>query len=219
MKREKDELISTNISKEMKAEDLLCITMGMKETWWTKGWVEVGIEKNILMILQLHDSRVSACEWLGYFVSAWPEGNVVLMVLQSGHAGERLLMRWFRTRHDKTNMLQWVDSALYCMHSLQAYPVSRNFRVSRNGKVSRKCYNNSRNLENFVDLLFFCKKTCFWCESETLLVWIWEMLIMIETWNLPSTAPEWRLHRDYVCINTHIISPEEGATWDSSIVR
>ena len=36
-------------------------------------------------------------------------------------------------------------------------------------QVSRKCYTISRNLGNLINLIFVCKKACFWCESEGIL--------------------------------------------------
>ena len=32
-----------------------------------------------------------------------------------------------------------------------------------------ECYKISRNVGNLIDILFFCNKACFWCESERLL--------------------------------------------------
>ena len=56
----------------------------------------------------------------------------------------------------------------------QTCQVSRNFReypeMEHDLQVSRKCYKISRNLGNLIDLIFFCKKACFGCESERSLV-------------------------------------------------
>ena len=52
--------------------------------------------------------------------------------------------------------------------------VSRNFSESsemeHDLQVSQKCYKISWNLGNLIDLMFFCKKACFWCESERIFV-------------------------------------------------
>ena len=57
---------------------------------------------------------------------------------------------------------------------LQTCQVSRNFRESpemeHDLQVSRKCYKISRNLGSLINLIFFCKKACFWCESGRILV-------------------------------------------------
>ena len=93
---------------------------------------------------------------------------------------------------------------------LQTCQVSRNFRefpeMEHDLQVSRKCHTISRNLGNLIDPIFFCKKACFWCESERILVWIREMLIT-GTWNECLAAPERRLRRDYVCRNRVSGSP------------
>ena len=52
--------------------------------------------------------------------------------------------------------------------------VSRNFRESpeivHDLQVSWKCSKISRNLWNLIDILVFCNKACFWCESERFLM-------------------------------------------------
>ena len=79
--------------------------------------------------------------------------------------------------------------------------------------VSRKCYKISRNLGNLSNLIFFCKKACFWCESDRVKFWCesekcWSQGLEI----VVLTAPERRLRRDFVCINSVFGSPEDGAT-------
>ena len=63
-------------------------------------------------------------------------------------------------------------------------------------QFSRQCYKISRNVGNMTDLLFFCNKICFLCDSE----------------RFRSQGPEistwWRHTYHYVRISMPIISPE-----------
>ena len=72
--------------------------------------------------------------------------------------------------------------------------------VSRNGARSPGLTEMSQNLTEFKEFDWshiFLQKTCFWCECETILVWIREMVIT-GTWNLRLAATEQRLRRDDV---------------------
>ena len=97
----------------------------------------------------------------------------------------------------------------------QTCQVSQNFcespEMAHGLQVSWKRYKISRKLGNLINLIFFCKNTCFWCESERISVWMREMVIT-GTWNSLPTAPEQRLRRDYVCINSVFGSPDDGST-------
>ena len=60
--------------------------------------------------------------------------------------------------------------ALACVTPRQTCQVSWNFRESsemvHDLQVSRQSCKNSWNVGNLIDLLLFCNKACFWCESE-----------------------------------------------------
>ena len=67
----------------------------------------------------------------------------------------------------------------------QTCQVSRNIRESpemvHDIQASQQCYKISRNVGN---RLFFCKESCFWCESERVLVWFIREILITGTWNL-----------------------------------
>ena len=83
-----------------------------------------------------------------------------------------------KSKHPCSLAMRSSFQTLTCLSThfacFQIYQVSRNVRESlemvHDLQASRKCYKISRNLGYLIDILFFCKKACFWCESERILV-------------------------------------------------